>query len=169
EAMRDCIVRVLMSPHFCFRFDLLEAAGKSGDRTPSTSFTEINSARPSSRPLSDYSLANRLSYFLWASMPDVELLSHAAAGDLHQPQILRAQARRMLQDKRVRNFAIEFAGNWLDFRRFEQNNSVDRQRFPAFNDDLRRAMFEEPVRFFVNVAQSDRPVLDFLYATDTFV
>jgi hypothetical protein len=75
----------------------------------------------------------------------------------------------MLQDKRVRNFAIEFAGNWLDFRRFEQHNSVDRQRFPAFNDELRRAMFEEPVRFFVDVAQSDRPVLDFLFATDTFV
>jgi hypothetical protein len=167
EAMRDCIVRVLMSPHFCFRIDLLEAGGSIG--TAPNSITENNAARPPARPLSDYSLANRLSYFLWTSMPDEELLAHAAAGDLHKPEILRAQARRMLQDKRVRNFAIEFAGNWLDFRRFEQHNSVDRQRFPAFNDDLRRAMFEEPVRFFVNVAQSDRPVLDFLYATDTFV
>jgi hypothetical protein len=167
EAMRDCIVRVLMSPHFCFRFDLLEVGGNLG--TPANSITNSNPVHPSARPLSDYSLANRLSYFLWASMPDEELLAHAAAGDLHKPEVLRAQARRMLQDKRVRNFAVEFAGNWLDFRRFEQHNSVDRQRFPAFNDELRRAMFEEPVRFFVDVAQSDRPVLDFLFATDTFV
>src|SRR4030095_12918102 len=167
EAMRDCIVRVLMSPHFCFRFDLLEAGGNLG--TPVNSITKNNSVRPPARPLSDYSLANRLSYFLWASMPDEELLAHASAGDLHKPEVFRAQARRMLQDKRVRNFAIEFAGNWLDFRRFEQHNSVDRQRFPAFNDELRRAMFEEPVRFFVDVARSDRPVLDFLYATDTFM
>jgi hypothetical protein len=75
----------------------------------------------------------------------------------------------MLKDARVWNFATEFAGNWLDFRRFEQHNSVDRDRFPAFDNDLRRSMFEEPVRFFVDVAQADRPILDFLYGTDTFV
>src|SRR4030095_14672693 len=116
EAMRDCIVRVLMSPHFCFRFDLLEAGGNLG--TPVNSITKNNSVRPPARPLSDYSLANRLSYFLWASMPDEELLAHAAAGDLHKPEVFRAQARRMLQDKRVRNFAIEVARNWLHFPAF---------------------------------------------------
>ncbi|HEV7869175.1 MAG TPA: DUF1592 domain-containing protein [Chthoniobacteraceae bacterium] len=169
EAMRDCIARVLMSPHFSFRFDLLEASGNGGGPFATGAPAGADTARPPARPLSDYSLASRLSYFLWASMPDEELLAHAGKGDLHKPEIIRAQAARMLKDGRVRNFATEFAGNWLDFRRFEQHNSVDRERFPAFNDDLRRAMFEEPIRFFVDVAQANRSVLDFLYATDTFV
>ena len=90
------------------------------------------------RPLSDYALASRLSYFLWSSMPDEELLARAAAGDLHRPEVLVAQARRMLRDDRVRGLATEFGGNWLDFRRFEEHNSVDRERFPSFDDDLRR-------------------------------
>jgi hypothetical protein len=154
--MRDCIVRVLMSPHFCFRFDLLEAGGGADGESPAAADVGNDHVRQRAQPLSSDSLANRLSYFLWASMPDEELLSHAASGDLHEPTILRAQARRMLQDRRVRNFATEFAGNWLDFRRFEQHNSVDRERFPAFNDELRRAMFEEPIRFFIDIAQSNR-------------
>jgi hypothetical protein len=174
EAMRDCISRVLMSPHFCFRIDLLEAAGdlkpeSKGASPPRVAAEDVSSRRQPARALSDSSLASRLSYFLWASMPDEELLSHAAAGDLHEPDILRAQARRMLKDGRVRNFATEFAGNWLDFRHFEQHNAVDRERFPTFNDDLRRAMFEEPIRFFVDVANADRSVLDFLYSKSTFV
>ena len=109
------------------------------------------------RPLSDYDLASRLSYFLWSSMPDEELLAHAAAGDLHQPEVLVAQARRMLRDDRVRGLATEFAGNWLDFRRFEEHNSVDRERFPTFDDELRQAMFEEPIRFFVDLV-AQRPL-----------
>jgi hypothetical protein len=121
------------------------------------------------RPLSDYALAGRLSYFLWSSMPDGELLGRAAAGDLHRPEVLVAQARRMLRDKRARGLATEFIGNWLDFRRFEEHNAVDRGRFPAFTDELRRAMFEEPIRFTLDVARADRPVTDFLFARDTFV
>jgi hypothetical protein len=150
EALRDTLVTVLLSPHFCYRVDL---AG------PGTA----------ARPLSDYALASRLSYFLWSSMPDAELLAHAAAKDLHQPGVLRAQARRMLRDPRVRGLATEFAGNWLDFRRFEEHNGVDRQRFPAFTNELRQAMFEEPIRYFVDVARRDRSVLDLLYGKDTFV
>src|SRR5205085_11684637 len=111
----------------------------------------------------------RLSYFLWSSLPDAELLAHAAKGDLHQPDVLKAQTRRLLRDPRVRGLATEFAGNWLDFRRFEEHNSVDRARFPAFTSELRQAMFEEPVRFFVDIAQRNRPVLDLLHGTDTFV
>jgi hypothetical protein len=158
DAMRDCIVRVLMAPNFLFRMDLVEAGGN-----------EKQAARVSARPLSPYALASRLSYFLWASMPDEELAAHAASGDLHKPEVLKAQARRMLRDGRVRNFATEFAGNWLDFRRFEQHNSVDRERYPVFNDALRKAMFEEPIQFFIHVAQSNRSVLDFLYSRETLV
>jgi hypothetical protein len=57
-----------------------------------------------------------------------------------------AQARRMLKDDRARGLALEFAGNWLDFRRFEEHNAVDRDRFPSFNNELRQAMFQEPDR-----------------------
>ncbi len=150
DAVRDTLVSVLVSPHFLFR-------------------VEPAAPGPGVRPLTEHALASRLSYFLWASMPDAELLAHAAAGDLHRPEVLRAQARRLLQDARVRGLATEFAGNWLDFRRFEEHNAVDRTRFPSFTDELRRAMFEEPIRFLLDVAQADRSVLDFLHANHTFV
>lgn len=150
EAIRDSVVSVLMSPHFCYRFDFV-ASGEAAHL------------------LSDDELASRLSYFIWSSMPDDELLAHAAAGDLHQPEVLIAQTRRMLQDDRVRGLATEFAGNWLEFRRFEEHNSVDRQRFASFTNELRAAMFEEPIRFFIDVVQRDGSVLDFLYADHTFV
>jgi mono/diheme cytochrome c family protein len=150
EALRDALASVLLSPHFCFRLDLAE---------PGTAV----------RPLPDYALASRLSYFLWSSMPDAELLGHAAASDLHRPEVLTAQARRMLRDPRVRGLATEFGGNWLDFRRFEEHNSVDRGRFPSFTNELRQAMFEEPIRYLIDMAQRDRSVLDLLYANDTFV
>jgi hypothetical protein len=102
-------------------------------------------------------------------MPDAELLARAAAGNLHDPAILVAQARRMLRDPKVRGLATEFAGNWLDVRRFEEHNAVDRARFPTFTPELRQAMFEEPVRYFIDMAQRNRSVLDLLYGTDTFV
>jgi mono/diheme cytochrome c family protein len=150
EAVQDVLVFVLMSPSFCYRMDL----AKPGD---------------AKRALNDYELASRLSYFLWSSMPDRELLDRAAAGDLHQRAVLAREARRMLQDERVRNLATEFGGNWLDFRRFEEHNSVDRERFPSFTNELRGAIFEEPIRFFVDLVQHDRSVLDFLYGQHTFV
>jgi hypothetical protein len=150
EALRDTLASVLLSPHFCYRVDQTDLG-------------------PAVQPLSDYALASRLSYFLWSSMPDAELLSHAAAGDLHRPAVLTAQARRMLRDRRVRGLAVEFGGNWLDFRRFEEHNSVDRDRFPAFTNELRQAMFEEPIHYFIDIVQWNRSVLDFVYGTDTFV
>ncbi len=150
DAVRDTLVSVLMSPNFCYRIDLPGAG-------------------PAIQPLSDIDLASRLSYFLWSSMPDRELLAHAAAGNLHKPDVLASQARRMARDPRIRGLATEFGGNWLDFRRFEEHNSVDRERFPAFNDELRQAMFEEPVRFFVDLVQNDRPVTEFIDAKYTFV
>jgi hypothetical protein len=102
-------------------------------------------------------------------MPDEELLQHAAAGDLRKPEVIKAQARRMLQDRRIRALAVEFGGNWLDFRDFEHIGTVNRERFPSFSDELRDAMFEEPVRFLLDVFRHNRSILDFLYARDTFV
>lgn len=149
-AIREAIVLVLTSPKFSYRADVVEARGGI-------------------QPLSDFDLASRLSYFLWSSMPDDELLQHAAAGDLRQPEIIKAQARRMLQDGRSRALAVEFGGNWLNFRDFQQIGTVDRERFPSFNDELRDAMFEEPVRFLLDVFRHNRSILDLLYARDTFV
>jgi hypothetical protein len=75
----------------------------------------------------------------------------------------------MLKDDRARGLATEFGGNWLDFRRFEENNSVDRERFPKFTNELREAMFEEPIRFLGDLIRNDRPVSDLLYGNYTFV
>ena len=150
DAMRDAVVMVLVSPDFTYRIDLVDANDKI-------------------RPLSDFALASRLSYFLWASMPDDELMAAAAKGELKRPEVLVRQARRMLKDDRVRGLSTEFGANWLDFRRFEEINTVDRERFTSFDTDLRQAMFEEPLRFIVDVIRENRPVTDFLFANHTFV
>jgi hypothetical protein len=150
DAMRDVVVSILMSPRFSYRID----PAPPGDTI---------------RPLSDDALASRLSYFLWSSLPDEELLAHAAAGRLHDPGVLVAQARRMLADRRARRLAVEFGGNWLDFRQFQQHNGVDRSRFPEFTDELRQAMFEEPIRFLADLVQRDGSVLELLEADHTFV
>jgi hypothetical protein len=120
-------------------------------------------------PLSDIALASRLSYFLGSSAPDDELLKHAAAGDLKKDAVLLAEVRRMMKDERAVALATEFGGNWLDFRRFDEINTVDRERYPQFDSELREAMFEEPIRFIADVIRNDRPVLDMLYGTYTFV
>jgi len=159
EAVRDSIVSILMSPDFMFRLDLVDGMSE-------------NNARPGSNgraPLSPYALASRLSYFLWASMPDEELLSHARSGDLLDKDVLVAQARRMMADERARGLAAEFGGNWLDFRHFETYNSVDRERFPTFDDALRSAMFEEPLRLIDDAVRNDRSVLDLIYGDYTLV
>jgi mono/diheme cytochrome c family protein len=166
DAIRDSVVSVLMSPDFLYRLDLADAGTASSKPVLRTAALQSPAG---SQPLSGYALASRLSYFLWASMPDSELLQHAAAGDLQRPDVLLAQTRRMLKDPRVVGFATEFTGNWLSFRQFETNNSVDRQRFPTFNNDLREAMFQEPVRFVEDAISNNRSVLDLIYGKYTFV
>jgi hypothetical protein len=194
DTMRDSIVSVLMSPDFLYRLDLVDgfvsqvgsaSRGAALQAPPSqatgsqATVSLVGAARRaaaaqpapavSAHALSPYALASRLSYFLWSSMPDEELLAHAADGSLLRPEVLAAQTRRMMKDPRVRGLAAEFAGSWLDFRRFEQHNSVDRERFPAFDDELRRAMFEEPVRLIEDAVQNNRSVLDLIYGDYTFV
>ena len=163
-AIRDSIVSLLMSPDFLYRIDLLDTATAARTTTGLKTAAAVRSS-----PLSSYALASRLSYFLWASMPDDELLRHAASGGLQKPEVLIEQTRRMLKDKRVRGLATEFAGNWLQFRHFETINTVDRERFPRFNNDLREAMFQEPIRFLEDLIHNDRSVLDMLYGKYTFV
>jgi hypothetical protein len=167
DAIRDTIVSVLMSPDFLYRFDLSRKVAST--KTGLTKITLTQTKPFVAEPLSDYGLASRLSYFLWSSMPDAELMQHAAAGDLHRPEVLTGQAQRMLQDPKISGFATEFTGNWLVFRQFETNNSIDRQRFPAFDDNLREAMFQEPIHFMQDTVQHDGSVLDLLYGNYTFV
>lgn len=150
EAIRDVIASILVSPRFSYRVN-----------TPPEG-TET-------RPLDDVALANRLSYFLWSSMPDQTLLDRASAGKLQSDDALIEETRRMLNDEKMRRMAIEFVGNWLDFRQFQQHNAVDRNRFPVFTNDLRQAMFEEPVQFMVDLIQRDGRITELLDADHTFV
>jgi len=161
DAIRETAVTVLMSPDFLYRIDLQDS--RSGG-APAKGAPKVTSRR-----LSSYDLASRLSYFVWSSKPDEELLRHAAVGDLQRQDVLLAQTRRMMKDPRVSGLATEFTGNWLSFRHFEKNNSVDRERFPAFNNDLREAMFNEPVRLVTDAMQNNRSVLGLIYGDYTFV
>ena len=162
DAIRYSLVGILMSPDFGFRLDLLDTRTVRAPEIRTIAATPV-------RPLSAYALASRLSYFLWSSMPDEELLASAASGELQKTDVLIAQARRMLQDDRARGLATEFGGNWLDFRQFEQHNAVDRQRFPSFDNDLREAMFQEPIRMLEDAIHNNRSVLDLLYGNYTLV
>jgi hypothetical protein len=173
DAIRDCVVSVLMSPTFSFRVAvpvvaLTAPVGPAGPGL-TASAGKIGPA-VKIQPLTDHELASRLSYFLWASMPDAGLLARAAAGELHKPEVLAAEARRLSQDARVlRGLATEFGTNWLDVRRFGEHNAVDRTRFPEFTNELRAAMFDEPVRFLADLVRRDGPVTDLLYGRHTFV
>ena len=175
DAIRDALVSVLVSPHFCYVVRPLDNVADATRPAPVDSPVPTRSTEPSAplstaaRPLNDYALASRLSYFLWSGPPDDSLLAHAAAGELHQPDILLAEVRRMLRDERMSRWATEFGGQWLDFRQFEQHNSVDRQRFPSFNDRLREAMFQEPIQFLKHLVQEEGSILDCLYGDYTFV
>ena len=150
DAARDSIARVILSPHFVFRADVAPPGNGVA-------------------PLSDGALASRLSFFLWSSGPDAEISSLAAESKLQEPEILAEQARRMLQDPKFDRFAKEFVGAWLDIRRFDEHNGVDRERFPSFTNELRQAMQEEPIRFFASLARENGSLLDLLDADYTFV
>jgi hypothetical protein len=149
QAIRLALARVLVSPAFLYRLE------KPGPGTEPT-------------PVSDWELASRLSYFLWSSLPDKELLDAALAGRLRDPDALTGQLKRMLQDERVRRLAIEFACQWLHIRNFDQMNEKSERHFPTFAG-LRATMYEESIRFFTDLFQGDRSVLDILDADYAFV
>jgi hypothetical protein len=150
QAVRAGVIRILVSPHFCYRVEM-PPAGKT------------------IRPVADLALASRLSYFLWSSMPDKELLDLAARGELNNEKALRSQVRRMLEDPKVSGFAQEFFGQWLRYGDFLKSESVNRQVFPDFDEALKQAMFEEPTRFATALIQNDRSVLELLRSDVTYV
>ena len=118
--------------------------------------------------ISDLELASRLSFFLWSSIPDDELLDLAIAGRLHDPQVLERQTRRMLADARSRALVTSFASQWLYLRNVPAV-VPDEDRFPDFGDALRQAMQRETELFVDSVFRDDRSVLDLLTADYTFV
>jgi hypothetical protein len=118
--------------------------------------------------VSDWELASRLSYFLWSSAPDAELRELAANGKLRNPDVLVAQSRRMLGDARVRRMATEFGCAWLHIYDFDELGEKSDRHFPTFTA-LRGAMYEETIRFFTDLFQNDRPVLNILDADYAFL
>ena len=118
--------------------------------------------------LSGLELASRLSFFLWRSIPDDELLDLAAAGRLGEPDVLRAQVDRMLADRRATRFMNDFAGQWLQVRNINEH-VPDSGLYGAFNDTLRRAMVTETELFFESQVRGDRPIPELLRADYTYL
>lgn len=149
DAIRMLLARAFVSPAFLYRAE-----------TPAPGVASV--------PVNDWELANRLSYFLWSSMPDQELSAAAAAGKLRDKGTLVAQTKRMLRDPRARRLATEFACQWLHIRDFDTLDEKSERHFPTFGA-LRGAMYEESIRFFTDFFQRDGSVLGILDADHTFL
>ena len=143
---------ILVSPKFLFMIETDPAGSKPG----------------SVHRLSDVELASRLSFFLWSSIPDEELLAVAQQGKLKDPVILKQQVARMLSDSRSKALTTNFAGQWLYLRNV-QYQKPDRVNFPDFDVRLRAAMLTETEMFFDSVVKENRSVLDFINANYTFL
>ncbi len=122
----------------------------------------------SAYPLSDLDLASRLSFFLWSSIPDEELLDLAERGKLRDPAVLERQARRMLADPRSQSLVANFAGQWLHLRNLDAI-TPDGRLFPDFDDNLRQAMRRETELLFARVLKADRSVLSLLSTRETYL
>ena len=144
--------RILADPEFVFRFERPPAD------VPSGSVYELN----------DVELASRLSFFLWSSIPDDELLDLASQGKLRDPAVLEQQTRRMLADPKARALATNFAGQWL-FLRNVRNANPDGREFRNFDDNLRQAFVRETEMLFESVIREDLPALTLFDADYTFV
>jgi hypothetical protein len=118
--------------------------------------------------LTDLELASRLSFFLWSSLPDEELLQTAERGKLHDPAVLRQQTLRLLSDPRSQALLDNFAGQWLQLRNIAEWHP-DPQKYPQFNDALRVAFERESSLFFENIVREDRSVLELIDSDYTFL
>ena len=143
---------ILASPKFVFRAERDPAELKPG----------------SVHRVSDVELASRLSFFLWSSIPDDELLAEANAGRLKDPSVLERQTRRMLADPKAQALVSNFAGQWLHLRNL-RNAQPHADDFPDFDDNLRHAFQRETELLFESVMREDRSVVDLLRADYTFV
>jgi hypothetical protein len=146
------ITRMIASPEFIFRLEPDPANVKA------ETVYRVN----------DFTLASRLAFFLWSSIPDEQLLNLASQGKLKDPVIFEQQVRRMMTDPRSEALITNFAGQWLYLRNLKDTHP-DQNQFPDFDENLRDAMRRETELFFGSVMREDRSVLDLLTANYTFV
>jgi len=156
---------ILASPKFVFRVERSPDAAGPNDRTPAG---PENRTRPAVARVTDVELASRLSFFLWSSIPDDELMKEASAGRLKDPSVLQRQTRRMLADPKAEALVSNFAGQWLHLRNL-RNAQPHADDFPDFDDNLRHAFQRETEMLFESVMREDRSVVDLLRADYTFV
>ncbi len=194
EGIRLALQAILASPNFLFRIEARPSSivGSAGSReqdpayvrngqdlaarragpvlrTRQTTPTLADRRSPIDEyPVSDVELASRLSYFLWASMPDVELMRVARSGTLRQPAVLEAQVRRMMADPKGYNLVENWAAQWLQLRNLGRTKP-DPKRFPTVDDELLDAMRKETSLFVETIIKEDRSLLDFIDAPFTFV
>jgi mono/diheme cytochrome c family protein len=149
-ATKFALKGALVSPNFLFRVER--------DRPTTQAYS-----------VSDYELASRLSYFLWASMPDDALFALAAQGQLHRPEVLDKQVKRMLQSPKSRAFSDSFAGQWLRARDLYSTAHPDGNQFKAYTPSLRDAMYAETIDFFDSIVREDASLLRLLDADYTYL
>jgi hypothetical protein len=150
--IQSALSAILVSPHFLFRVEH-DASGVASN---------------AAYHISDIELASRLSFFLWNSIPDDELLDVAERGELSKPGVLEKQVRRMLADSRARALVSNFAGQWLHLPNLE-SFTPDLRLFPDFDDNLRQAFRQETELFVEDIVRKDRSMLDLLKADYTFL
>ncbi len=152
EGVVQALEAMLVSPHFLFRIE---------KGMPAANAAAV-------RHITEHELASRLSFFLWSSMPDDELLRCADQGTLKKPEVMAAQVQRMLKDPRSRALVESFGGQWLELRKLE-SVKPDRERFMEFDEYLLRSMRRETEMFFENIVRQDLSILDFLDGNYTFL
>ncbi len=152
SGIESALAFVLVSPEFLFR-----AETDPGRAAPGSAYR-----------ISDLELASRLSFFLWSSVPDEELIAAASRGKLKDPVVLEQQVRRMIADRRSDALIENFFGQWLYLRNLKAT-APDQQVFPDFDDNLRQAFLRETELFAGSVLREDRSVVDLLTANYTFV
>lgn len=161
EGIRLALQAILSSPDFLFRIER--------DAKPATAIGVAAATQSAPHDVNDYELASRLSYYLWATMPDEELFKTAKAGTLRQPNVLQAQVRRMLADPKAQlNLVGNWAAQWLQLRNLGRTKP-DPKRFPDVDDELLDAMRKETSLFVGEIIQRDRSILDFIDAPFTYV
>lgn len=151
DSLRLMLKAVLVSPQFLFITPAAEAE-------PGGGIVELD----------DYQLASRLSYLLWSSMPDAELSTLADRGELHKPDVLRAQVKRLLADPRSRALFDGFGAQWLGLDRLK-NKEFDTNKFPQMTGAMRAAMYQEAQLFFENIVRENKSVVSLVNSDYTFL
>ena len=147
DAIRETLSMVLIQPQFLF---LMEPASEQ------------------KRSVTDWELASRLSYFLWSTMPDRQLLDLAGLNLLHEPSVLRAQIERMLKDEKAERLSATFVDQWLELERLD-SMQIDSSYYPKFRQERKRDMRQETVRFFHDLLMSKESALNLLDSNYTLL